>query len=153
MEQITLLRNGNTLSTTWRPPVGPEKGRFFSYFTPYPAPIISNLLVGSLLVRTIFSPQSMSLIGPFLSAFFPQTPKRPPLPSFCRYSPEHGDSMFLRNAGIDLRNHTAPKPNTTPISHYTSCSVSYEKVPSILWTVRELQFSIPGLPLNPLYLI
>jgi hypothetical protein len=26
---------------------------------------------------------------------------------------EDGDSLFLRNDGINLQNHTAPKPNTT----------------------------------------
>jgi hypothetical protein len=29
------------------------------------------------------------------------------------FSPEDGDSMLLRNGGIDLRHHTTPKPKTT----------------------------------------
>jgi hypothetical protein len=32
----------------------------------------------------------------------------------CHFSPENGDSRLLRNAVIDLRIHTAPKPKTTP---------------------------------------
>jgi len=32
--------------------------------------------------------------------------------AICSFSPEDGDSMFLRNVEIDLRNHTAPKSKT-----------------------------------------
>jgi hypothetical protein len=32
----------------------------------------------------------------------------------CQFSPEDADSMFLRNVGTNLQNHTAPKPKTTP---------------------------------------
>jgi hypothetical protein len=37
----------------------------------------------------------------------------PPLPCLVTLAPENGDSMFLRNVGIDLQIHTAPKPKTS----------------------------------------
>jgi hypothetical protein len=33
------------------------------------------------------------------------------------FSPEYGDSMFLRNVGVDLRDYTAPKPKTASVSN------------------------------------
>jgi hypothetical protein len=49
---------------------------------------------------------------------------------FVYFSPEDADSIFLRNVGIDLRYHTAPKPNTT--SEYLK--VSYNAVDVYLHT-------------------
>jgi hypothetical protein len=34
----------------------------------------------------------------------------------CYFGPEPGDSVFVRNVGIALRNYMAPKPKTTPTS-------------------------------------
>jgi hypothetical protein len=60
-----------------------------------------------------FSLYSFSLIGLFTSAFPPQTLHKLSTYQLCHYSPEDGNSMFLRNVGIDLRNQTASKPKTT----------------------------------------
>jgi hypothetical protein len=57
-----------------------------------------------------FFPYSLSLIGPFPLAFLPQALYNPSTFHLCHFRPEDGDSMFLRNVGIDLRNHTAPHP-------------------------------------------
>jgi hypothetical protein len=40
------------------------------------------------------------------------------------FIPEDGHSMFLRNAGINLQNHTAPKPKTTPKSATNNTALS-----------------------------
>jgi len=105
------------------PPVGPEKDRFFSYFTSNTAPL-SVICLKAPYWSGSFFPYSLSLIGPFPSAFLPQTLYKPSTFQLCHFRPEDGDSMFLRNVGIDLRNHTAPKPKTTPTSLVTAVRTS-----------------------------
>jgi hypothetical protein len=37
---------------------------------------------------------------------------KPSISQLCHFSPEDRDNMFIRNFGISLRNHMAPKPKT-----------------------------------------
>jgi hypothetical protein len=62
--------------------------------------------------RTQF-PHSLPLIGSLPSALDLQVLISPPLPCLVTSAPEDGDSMLLRNVGIDLQIYTTPKPKTS----------------------------------------
>jgi hypothetical protein len=81
------------LRACFRYAAGPGKDRFISYFIPYPAMPLCNLLEGSLLVRS-FLPYPFLLSGPFPLAFPSQTPYKPSTFQLYHFSPEYRDSMF-----------------------------------------------------------
>jgi hypothetical protein len=58
--------------------------------------------------------ESWRRIGYLPSVFISQILFKPYAFQPCHSSPEDGDSMFLRNVGVYIRNHTARKPKRTP---------------------------------------
>jgi hypothetical protein len=68
-----------------------------------------KLTVGSLLVR-IPVPYSFPLIGPLPSGLALLVLYNPLFPCFVTSAMEDGDTMFLRNVGIDQHINMAPKP-------------------------------------------
>jgi hypothetical protein len=115
--------NGNRISTrTLLSPVGPEKGRLFSCFAPFPTPL-SVTCVKALLVRILF-PTFLLWLAPF-PVILRQTLYKPSTYQLRYFSHDNGGGMFLRNVDTDLQNHTAPKSKKAPISSIILSSISF----------------------------
>jgi hypothetical protein len=94
--------NGNMHSTRiWSPPVGPEKGRFFPYFSTYTA---CNLLQSSLLVRILYP--HIPRLWPLSHSLLPWSLQALQFPALCCvytnafFSPEDESSKFFRKGGM-----------------------------------------------------
>jgi hypothetical protein len=88
--------------------LSPSSG--FPFFSTLYLPLC-NLLGDFLLVRSNSSLIVIS-VWPIPSAVFPLTLPNPCTSQLYHFSPEDGDSIFLRNVCICLQNYTAQKPKT-----------------------------------------
>jgi hypothetical protein len=89
----------------------PWKGLFSPLFSLHTQPPPCNLPEGSLLVQSS-SHIPFLWLAPFPQPLLFRSYISSLLPFLVTSTPEDGDSMFLRNVGIDLQIHAAPKPKT-----------------------------------------
>jgi hypothetical protein len=111
LPSVINMDDGFSLSKSWEPPIhnlmeqkqafnknmtpfsGPWKG--LSLLLPHslPRPLLCNMLEDSLLVQIPF-PIFLASIGPFPSAFLPQTLHKPSNSQLCQLNTEDGDNIF-----------------------------------------------------------
>jgi hypothetical protein len=87
--------------------------------------------------RNILSPSSVPIFPlsewlPALSPLLFRSYKTPLLPYLVTSAPADGDSMFLRNVGINLQKHTAPNPKISATTYRKYVAPSDMRGPSML---------------------